>query len=159
RRVIDELLPHADKALDWIVNYGDRDGDGFVEYARSSELGLVNQGWKDSFDGITDARGQIPEPPIALAEVQGYAYAAYLAKSHFGAERQDTDGARHWAHRAERLKEEFNRAFWLPGKGYFALGLDGAKRPIDSLASNMGHCLWTGIVDAGKAAAVARNLT
>jgi glycogen debranching enzyme len=159
RRVIDELLPYADRALDWIVNYGDRDGDGFVEYARSTELGLVNQGWKDSFDGITNARGDFPEPPIALAEVQGYVYAAYLAKSHFCAERQDTDGARYWAHQAERLKDEFNRAFWLPGKGYFALGLDGAKRPIDSLASNMGHCLWTGIVDAGKAAAVARNLT
>ncbi len=159
RRIIDELLPHADRALDWIVNYGDRDGDGFVEYARSTELGLVNQGWKDSFDGITNASGQIPEPPIALAEVQGYVYAAYLAKSHFCAERQDADGAGYWAHQAESLKDEFNRAFWLPDKGYFALGLDGAKRPIDSLASNMGHCLWTGIVDAGKAAAVARNLT
>jgi len=159
RRVVDELLPHADRALDWVETYGDADGDGFVEYSRSSELGLANQGWKDSFDGITFADGQIAEPPIALAEVQGYVYAAYLAKSHFCTERDDPGGAACWAQRAQRLKDEFNRAFWLPDKGYFALGLDGAKRPIDALGSNMGHCLWTGIVDAGKAAAVARRLT
>lgn len=158
KRVIDELLPHADRALDWIVNYGDRDGDGFVEYERGSELGLANQGWKDSFDGVAFADGVIAEPPIALAEVQGYVYAAYLAKSHFCVEREDPDGAEYWAEKARVLKEEFNRAFWLPEKGYFALGLDADKRPIDALASNMGHCLWTGIVDAHKAAAVARHL-
>jgi glycogen debranching enzyme len=159
RRVIDELLPHADRALDWITEHGDCDGDGFVEYARSSDLGLANQGWKDSFDGVTFESGQIASPPIALAEVQGYVYAAYLAKSHFCAEREDHDGAASWAQRAEELKERFNREFWLSDKGYFALGLDGDKRQIDSLASNQGHCLWTGIVDAGKASAVARNLT
>ncbi|HET7018715.1 MAG TPA: glycogen debranching N-terminal domain-containing protein [Streptosporangiaceae bacterium] len=159
RRVVDELLPHADQALDWIINYGDQDGDGFVEYARSTDLGLANQGWKDSFDGITFADGKIAEPPIALAEVQGYVYAAYLAKSHFCVEREDAEGAAYWAGKAEQLKEDFNRAFWMPDKGYFALGLDKDKRQIDSLASNMGHCLWTGIIDAGKAAAVARNLT
>jgi glycogen debranching enzyme len=159
RRVVDELLPHADRALDWIVNYGDADGDGFLEYVRSTDLGLANQGWKDSFDGITFADGTIAKPPIALAEVQGYAYAAFVAKSHFCTEREDPAGAAFWGEKAERLKENFNRAFWLPDKGYFALGLDGDKRPIDSLASNMGHCLWTGIVDAGKAAAVARKLT
>jgi glycogen debranching enzyme len=159
RRVVDELLPHADRALEWIVSYGDSDGDGFVEYARSTDLGLANQGWKDSFDGITFASGEIAEAPIALAEVQGYVYAAYLAKSHFCSEREDSDGAAYWAEQAQALKDEFNRAFWLPDRGHFALGLDGSKRPIDSLASNMGHCLWTGIVDAGKAAAVARHLT
>jgi glycogen debranching enzyme len=159
RRVVDELLPHADRALDWIINYGDSDGDGFVEYARSSELGLANQGWKDSFDGVTFDSGAIAQPPIALAEVQGYVYAAFLAKSHFCSERDDVSGAAFWAQKAQHLKEEFNRAFWLPDRGYFALGLDGDKRPIDSLASNMGHCLWTGIVDAGKAAAIARHLT
>jgi len=159
REIVDELLPHADRALDWIVNYGDRDGDGFVEYGRSTELGLANQGWKDSFDGITFADGTLAEPPIALAEVQGYAYAAFLAKSHLCAEREDTAGAEHWAQRAQDLKDRFNQAFWMPEKGYFALGLDGQKRQIDSLASNMGHCLWTGIVDAGKAPAVAKALT
>ena len=159
RRVVDELLPHADRALDWIVNYGDCDGDGFVEYARSTDLGLANQGWKDSFDGITFADGTIAEPPIALAEVQGYVYAAYLAKSHFCSERDDAEGAAYWGEKAEKLKEDFNKAFWMPEKGYFALGLDKDKRPIDSLASNMGHCLWTASSTPGKAAAVARNLT
>jgi glycogen debranching enzyme len=159
REIVDELLPHADRALDWIVNYGDRDGDGFVEYGRSTELGLANQGWKDSFDGITFADGTMAEPPIALAEVQGYAYAAFVAKSHFCSEREDTAGAEYWAQRAQDLKDLFNQAFWMPEKGYFALGLDGQKRQIDSLASNMGHCLWTGIVDAGKAPAVAKALT
>jgi glycogen debranching enzyme len=155
----DELLPHADRALDWIVNYGDRDGDGFVEYQRATEQGLVNQGWKDSFDGITFASGQIAEAPIALAEVQGYVYAAYLARAHFARERGDTHTARHWADRARKLRRDFNRAFWLPDRGYFALGLDGDKRPIDALGSNQGHCLWTGIVDRDKAASVAQHLT
>ena len=159
RGVVDELLPHADRALDWIVNYGDRDGDGFVEYGRSTELGLANQGWKDSFDGVTFADAAIAEPPIALAEVQGYAYAAFLARSHFSTEREDVDGADYWACKAQELKDKFNREFWIPERGYFALGLDARKRQIDSLASNMGHCLWTGIIDADKAASVARHLT
>jgi glycogen debranching enzyme len=155
----DELLPHADRALDWIVNYGDRDGDGLVEYQRATEQGLVNQGWKDSFDAITFASGQIAEPPIALAEVQGYVYAAYLARAHFARERGETEAALHWTEKARTLRREFNRAFWLPDRGYFAIGLDGEKRPIDSLASNMGHCLWTGIVDRDKAEPVAQHLT
>jgi glycogen debranching enzyme len=157
--VTDELIPHADRALDWIVSYGDRDGDGFVEYQRATEQGLVNQGWKDSFDGITFASGQIAEPPIALAEVQGYVYAAYLARAQLAHDRGEAEVARHWSDQARKLKHDFNRAFWLPGEGYFALGLDGDKRPIDALGSNMGHCLWTGIVDRDKAASVAQHLT
>jgi glycogen debranching enzyme len=157
--VADELLPHADRALDWIVAYGDRDGDGFVEYLRATDQGLVNQGWKDSFDGITFASGQIAEPPIALAEVQGYVYAAYIARAHLAHERGEARAARHWLEKARALKRDFNRAFWLPDRGYFALGLDRDKRPIDALGSNMGHCLWTGIVDRDKAASVAGHLT
>jgi glycogen debranching enzyme len=157
--VADELLPHADRALDWIVRYGDRDGDGFVEYLRATDQGLVNQGWKDSFDGVTFASGQVAEPPIALAEVQGYVYAAYLARAHFAHERGEAGAARLWSEKARALKRDFNRAFWLPGRGYFALGLDREKRPIDALGSNMGHCLWTGIVDRDKAASVAEHLT
>jgi glycogen debranching enzyme len=154
----DKLLPNADRALEWITGRGDRDGDGFVEYQRATDQGLVNQGWKDSFDGLTFATGQIAEPPIALAEIQGYVYAAYLARAHLARERGDEETARHWAARAGALKREFNRAFWLPDRGYYALGLDGDKRPIDALGSNMGHCLWTGIVDRDKAASVAEHL-
>jgi len=154
----DKLLPNADRALEWITSRGDRDGDGFVEYQRATDQGLVNQGWKDSFDGLTFATGQIAEPPIALAEIQGYVYAAYLARAHLARERGDEETTRHWAAKAVALKREFNRAFWLPDRGYYALGLDSDKRPIDALGSNMGHCLWTGIVDRDKAAPVAEHL-
>jgi len=155
---VDALLPHADRALDWIENYGDRDGDGFVEYQRATDRGLLNQGWKDSFDAISFANGRLAEGPIALAEVQGYVYAAYLARAHFAREAGDAELTRHWAERATQLKRRFNEQFWLPDRGYFALALDGDKKPVDSLASNMGHCLWTGLVDKDKAPSVARHL-
>lgn len=155
---VEALLPHADRALEWIERYGDRDGDGFVEYQRATDSGLPNQGWKDSFDGISFASGQLAEPPIALAEVQGYVYAAYLARAHFARGVGDEDLAQYWAAKAADLKHAFNEAFWLPDRGYYALALDAAKRPVDALASNMGHCLWTGIVDEDKAAAVADHL-
>ena len=152
------LLPHADRALAWLDEDGDRDGDGFVEYQRLTDTGLANQGWKDSWDGVTDAAGRIATGPIALCEVQGYAYAAMLARSELARRDGDPDLADHWAERARRLRHAFNDAFWLPDRGYYALALDGDKRPVDSLASNMGHCLWTGIVDADKAPSVAARL-
>jgi glycogen debranching enzyme len=152
------LLPAADRALDWIEEYGDRDGDGFVEYQRATDRGLRNQGWKDSFDGISFADGQLAEAPIALAEVQAYVYAAYLARAHFAREADDVELTQLWAKKAADLKAAFNEAFWLPQRGWFAVGLDRDKRPIDSLTSNMGHCLWTGIVDDEKAGAVANHL-
>jgi glycogen debranching enzyme len=152
------LLPHADAALDWVEKYGDADGDGFVEYCRKTSHGLANQGWKDSWDGINFADGTIAEPPIALAEVQGYVYAAYVARAQLAVSAGDQAGARLWRKKAKTLKRAFNEQFWLPDRGWFAVGLDRDKRPIDSLTSNIGHCLWTGIVDNDKAAAVARHL-
>jgi glycogen debranching enzyme len=156
---VDELLPTADRALGWVEGYGDRDGDGYVEYQRAADTGLVNQGWKDSFDGITFADGRIAEPPIALAEVQGYVYAAYVARAEIARSRGDEATADRYAARACELKVAFNRDFWLPDRGYFALALDADKRPVDSLASNLGHCLWTGIVDQARASSVAAALT
>jgi glycogen debranching enzyme len=156
--VIESLLPHADRALDWIEQYGDADGDGFVEYHRKTSHGLANQGWKDSWDGINFADGTIAEPPIALAEVQGYVYAAYRARAELADHAGDHSGARLWRKKAKQLRRAFNEKFWLPERGWFAVGLDRDKRPIDSLTSNIGHCLWTGIVDADKAAVVARQL-
>ena len=88
---VDALVPHADRALEWMEQFGDRDGDGFIEYQRATDRGLVNQGWKDSFDGINFAAGDLAQPPIALAEVQGYAYAAFLARAHFAREAGDVD--------------------------------------------------------------------
>ena len=155
RGEVDALLPHADRALAWIERFGDSDGDGFVEHQRATDRGLANQGWKDSFDAISFAGGALAEPPIALAEVQGYVYAAYVARAHFAREAGEVDVAEHWTEAAAALKRRFNDAFWLPDRGYYALALDRDKRPVDALASNMGHCLWTGVVDEDKAAAVA----
>jgi glycogen debranching enzyme len=152
------LLPAADQALDWIQDYGDMDGDGFVEYQRATDRGLVNQGWKDSFDGVTDATGRIAAAPIALAEVQAYVYAAYLARADIADTMGDEQTARRYRSKAADLKLAFNAQFWLSDQGWYALALDARKQPADSLASNMGHCLWCGIVDDDKAARVAGHL-
>jgi len=156
--VVDQLLPHADRAIEWIQQFGDRDGDGYVEYQRSSDRGLANQGWKDSGDGIRYANGELPRPPIALCEIQGYVYAAYLARAYFAGEQGDQARSAELRQRATDLKTAFNRDFWLEDRGWLAVGLDRDKKPIDSLTSNMGHCLWTGILDADKAEAVAARL-
>jgi glycogen debranching enzyme len=158
RQLVDELLPNADRALAWIRDFGDLDGDGYVEYRRATSKGLANQGWKDSWDGVRYAGGQIAHAPIALCEVQAYVYGAYLARAHFAFEVGDRTTFETYRARATALKEAFNRDFWLEDRQWFAIGLDGDKKPIDSLASNMGHCLWTGIVDEDKAQAVARHL-
>ncbi|GII59496.1 amylo-alpha-1,6-glucosidase [Planotetraspora thailandica] len=150
------LLPYADAALGWIERYGMR--DGFVWYRRKTDQGLINQGWKDSFDGISFADGSLARPPIALAEVQGYTYTAFLARHHFARQDGDTEAADHWLTGATELRRAFNDRFWLPDRGYFAVGLDREGRPIDSLTSNIGHCLWSGIVDEDKAAQVAAHL-
>jgi glycogen debranching enzyme len=158
REDVDRLLPHADRALGWIENFGDRDGDGYVEYQRSRPDGLVNQGWKDSWDSISFADGRLAEPPIALAEVQGYVYAAYRARAYFAREAGDMATDARYTRLADDLKKAFNRDFWIEDRGYFAIGLDRDKKQIDSLASNMGHCLLTGLVDADRAKAVVDHL-
>ncbi|HEY3942177.1 MAG TPA: glycogen debranching N-terminal domain-containing protein [Acidimicrobiales bacterium] len=158
RQQVDELLPNADRALDWIRDFGDRDGDGYVEYQRATSRGLANQGWKDSWDGIRYADGRVANAPIALCEVQAYVYGAYLARAHFAFEAGDLATHDHFRAKAAALKVAFNRDFWLEDREWFAVGLDHEKRPIDSLTSNIGHCLWTGIVDEDKAHAVAKHL-
>jgi len=152
------LLPAADRALAWVSEFGDADGDGFVEYERKTELGLLNQGWKDSLDALKFANGQSAQGPIALAEVQGYVYAAYRARSSLAVLTGDSVGMRHWLAKAEELRDQFNDAFWLPDHQYYALALDGRKRPVDALASNQGHCLWTGIVAEDRADMVVDHL-
>jgi glycogen debranching enzyme len=158
RSVVDSLLPHVDRALDWIATFGDRDGDGYVEYERLSAKGLANQGWKDSWDAISGADGRLAATPIALAEVQGYVYAAYLARAELASARADGATASRYEAKAERLRAAFNRDFWVADQCSFALALDGAKRPVDAVASNMGHCLWSGIIDPAKAHHVAARL-
>ncbi|MFJ5699996.1 glycogen debranching N-terminal domain-containing protein [Arthrobacter sp. NPDC093139] len=152
------LLPHADRALDWIRDYGDKDGDGFIEYQRLNEQGLINQGWKDSWDGINFADGTLAEPPIALCEVQAYVYTAYQARAWMAYDAGETALGNELAELAAQLKKRFNEQFWMPERGYYAVALDGRKRQVDACASNMGHCLWLGLVDEDKAPMVAERL-
>lgn len=154
-----ELLPAADRAMSWIEDYGDLDGDGFVEYRRKTDRGLLNQGWKDSHDSISHRDGRLAHGPIALAEVQGYAFAAYQARAHLATTQGDSATARRCLAAARRLQRRFEAAFWLPELGYYALALDGDKRPVDALASNQGHCLWSGIAAVEHAALIAERLT
>jgi len=155
-----ELLPHLDAALEWCRVWGDRDGDGYIEYARRSGQGLANQGWRDSGDGILFQDGHLPEPPIALVEVQGYLYAAYLGMARVlrALGNEHAGRAEELDERAATLKERFNNDFWLPDLEFYALGLDGGKRPIDAITSNPGQALWTGIVDQARAPAVTTRL-
>ncbi len=156
--VLLELLPHADRALAWMRDFGDSDGDGYLEYQTTSERGLVNQGWKDSVDGIRYHDGRIAEAPLALCEVQGYAYAAYRARAAIAERLGHPDEVAEYSRAADELKERFNRDFWLTDYGWFAVALGPNKEPVDSCASNMGHCLWSGIVDDEHAGEVAKHL-
>ena len=157
-QMVDELLPHADRALEWVLRFGDTDGDGYVEYQRATDRGLPNQGWKESADAVRWADGRVAQAPLAVCEVQGYVYAAYVARAHFSREVGDGEGAARWFTRAAELKAAFNRDFWLAERGWYAMALDADKRPVDALASNLGHCLWTGIIDEDKAGPVAERL-
>jgi len=152
------LLPAVDAALAWMDGPGDPDHDGFIEYLRATPHGLANQGWKDSFDAIVFADGRRATAPIALSEVQGYAYAAWLGGAELAAAAGDLDVATERRRRAERVREKFHDAFWMADRGYFALALDADKRPVDALASNLGHLLWSGIVADEHAGAVAAAL-
>jgi glycogen debranching enzyme len=156
---IRELLPAADAALAWVDEFGDQDGDGFVEYRRATDRGLVNQGWKDSFDGINDKAGHLAQPPIALCEVQGYVYAARLARATLADAFGDHDTASRLRHQAEELKAAFTDAFWVDKEGWYAIALDGGKRQVDALTSNIGHCLWSGIITDEHAAEVIARLS
>ncbi len=158
REFIERLWPHVVAALDWMDRFGDVDRDGFIEYARRTESGLAQQGWKDSYDSIFHADGSLAEPPIALCEVQGYAYAAWNGAAKMAAARGDPGTARTWQERADRLRERFEAAFWCEPLATYALALDGRKRQCQVRTSNPGHCLFSGIVSAGRAGATAATL-
>ena len=155
--LIHQLWPQINMALRWIDEYGDVDGDGFVEYARRSDKGLVQQGWKDSNDSVFYADGRIAEPPIALCEVQGYVYAAKLGIASLARAKGDADLAQRLSDDAHKLREAFQQAFWCPEINCYALALDGKKNPCRVRTSNAGHCLFTGIADPEHAAAIARE--
>jgi len=155
-----DLRDNAYAALRWIDEYGDRDGDGYVEYATRSRHGLGNQCWRDSWNGVLFADGSMPVLPIATCEIQGYTYDAKLRLAELAAgPLGDPQLAQRLTAEAEALRERFNRDFWIDERGgYYALGLDGDKRRIDSMSSNMGQLLWSGIVPPDRAAVVAGHL-
>ena len=157
--LVDRLWPNALAALRWMDEYGDIDGDGLIEYQRHSTRGLLNQGWKDSGDAIRNSDGSLGPAPIALVEVQGYAFAARRGLARLARLRGDVALAAAQDDAAERLRTRFEEAFWMDDAQTYALALDGNKRQVDGIASNAGHALWTGIAAPDRAASVARVLT
>lgn len=157
-KTIEKLWPHIERALNWIDDYGDRDGDGFVEYAHKAHNGLQNQGWKDSDDSISHDDGTLAEPPIALCEVQAYVYDAKQKAALIAAALGKPDVAAQLQQQAQLLKLRFNAAFWDDKLQCFALALDRYKKPCRVKSSNAGQCLLSGIVDASKAASLAATL-
>ena len=156
--LIDRLWPNIVAALGWMERDGDVDADGFIEYARQASSGLVQQGWKDSHDSVFHADGVLAEPPIAVCEVQGYAYAAWSGAGHLATLRGEAGKADAWRRRAESLRAQFERAFWCSELGTYALALDGHKRPCRVRTSNAGHCLFAGIALDERARQVASTL-
>jgi glycogen debranching enzyme len=155
---IRSLWPNIQAALAWIDNYGDQDGDGFVEYARRSDRGLVQQGWKDSHDSVFYEDGTVAEPPIALCELQGYVYAAKTAAADLAVTLGQFRDSETLRTQARVLKDRFEEQFWCPDLEMYALALDGKKRPCKVKASNAGHCLYAGIASAEHAALIADSL-
>ncbi len=146
RDLLKRHLPVAERCLEWIDECGDRDGDGFQEYATRASAGLENQGWKDSGDALLYPDGTPVKGPKALCELQGYVYDAWLRMAEIYQTLGDGGRAAKLRAKAATLFEHFNEAFWDEEIGFYAFALDGDKNKVLSIASNPGHCLWSGIV-------------
>ena len=157
-RLIREIWPAIERALIWIDRAGDIDSDGFIEYSRGSDAGLANQGWKDSYNSVFHADGRLANGPIALVEVQAYVYAAKRAAASCARALGFQERAEALDKAAHALRRQFDEAFWCDDIGYYALALDGAKRPCKVRTSNPGHALWLGIVPPERCASVISTL-
>lgn len=158
--LFNELRENIQRALQWMVKFGDRNRDGYIEYWGKTDQGApVNQGWKDSEDGIIREDGSFPEPPISLVEVQGYAYLAKTAIADLFLRRGENATGERLLHEAAELRERFNRDFWMDDKGCYCLALEGSgRRRVSVVTSNAGQALWTGIADNDKALRTADRL-
>jgi len=156
--LVREMLPHAHRALEWINTCGDLDGDGFVEFLCRSPRGLANQGWKDSWDANMHVDGKLAETPIALCEVQGYVYEAKYRMASI----MRTFGENRIADKLKRdvadLARRFDRTFWMPQRGFYAMALDGRKQQVQVISSNPGHLLFTRMIPQDRARAVTQRL-
>jgi glycogen debranching enzyme len=155
--LIRKLWPNLIAATEWMRDWGDSNGDGLIDYQRAAETGLSNQGWKDSEDSIFHADGRFPKGPVALLEVQGYAYAAWQAMAELG-ERLTDGRARAWGLRAEEVRQLVEERFWMEDERFYAIALDGDGNPCEAIGSNAGHLLFTGLPTAARAEAVTRRL-
>jgi glycogen debranching enzyme len=159
RHLLDDCYESLEKALNWITEYGDADGDGFVEYCTlSKDDGIENQGWKDSGDGIRGADGKIIKAPIALCETQGQVYDAWLRAADIYDIRGEGDKAQALRQQAEVLYQKFNDRFWMADAGFYCVGLDSNKAQIRAIASNAGQLLWSGIVPSDRAEQMVERL-
>ena len=156
-QLVKDMLPHAYRALQWIDEHGDLDGDGFVEYQRRSSKGLANQGWKDSWDAILHGDGEIAKTPIALCEVQGYVYEAKYRMASLMRSFGDTRTADKLKKEAADMAKRFEKAFWMPKLGFYAMALDRDKRQTQVISSNPGHLLFTRILPQERAKTVTQR--
>lgn len=156
--LIERLWPALERAAAWVARTADGNPWGLVDYARGAESGLSNQGWKDSGDSVFHADGHFPKGPIALVEVQGYAYAAFRAMARFAAARGEMASAESWAIRADRLRETVERMFWMEDAGFYGIALDGEGQLCRVRASNPGHLLFCGLPSPDRAMRVAEAL-
>ena len=157
--LIAELWPALVLAMDWIDGATDANPDGFLDYARESAIGLVNQGWKDSADSIFHADGTMAKPPIALVEVQGYVFAARRAMSWLAERRGERALGQHWRNRARELRTAVEQRFWMPERGFYALARDGTGQPCRVRASNAGQLLYSRLPSASRAALMIEHLS
>src|SRR5690606_1824633 len=158
RKLSEQKLETAERCLSWIDQYGDRDGDGFQEYQTRSPVGYENMSWKDAGDAVVYPDGSLVKGPKALCELQGYVYDAWLRMAEIFDELGKHDRARELRGKAARLFEQFNEKFWDDDLGFYAFALDGEKKKVLTIASNPGHCLWSGIVPPERAAKVVQRL-
>jgi glycogen debranching enzyme len=158
RGLLERHLATAERCLEWIDHCGDRDGDGFQEYATRSPAGYENQGWKDAGDAVLYPDGTLVKGPKALCELQGYVYDAWRRMAEVFDELGQPDRAAGLRQKAAELFRRFNEAFWDEASGFYAYALDGDKRPVLTVVSNPGHCLWSGIVPPERAGRVIERL-
>ncbi|MGP4081979.1 glycogen debranching N-terminal domain-containing protein [Pseudalkalibacillus sp. R45] len=157
-QLVEELAPNIEAALNWINEYGDRDGDGFVEYHQESSKGIANQGWKDSADSVVHRNGDYAETPIALSEVQGYVYQAKMGIAAIYETQGNTEKAEALKAQAEDLKEKYNESFWMEDLDFHAIALDKDKNQVGTLTSNPGHVLLAEMLEEKKADSVIEKL-
>ena len=156
-QLVKDMLPHAYRALEWIDSYGDLDGDGFLEYQRRSPKGLANQGWKDSWDAIMHRDGEVAKSPVALCEVQGYVYEAKYRMASLMRSFGDTRTADKLKKEAAEMARRFEKSFWMPKLGFYAMALDRDKRQTQVISSNPGHLLFTRMLPQDRAKAVTQR--